>query len=85
MIRVLRPGGRLLVIIEINHGPTPTELYRLKIGFLKSFADALQTRDLRLYSIREDHNIYRSLREGEPNVPFDTDHPAILAAHFVRV
>ena len=85
MIRVLRAGGRLLAIVEVNHGPTRTEPHRLDPGFFAAFADALQTRDLRLYPVREDHNIYRSLREGEPDVPFDTARPAILAAHLVRV
>lgn len=84
MIRVLRPGGRLLVIVEINHGPTPTEPHRLEIGFLEAFGHALSTRELRLYAIREDHDIYRSLREGVPGVPFATDRPAIAAAHLVR-
>jgi len=85
--RVLKAGGRFLLITEVNHEPTlaepncilPDELAKLiecKFDFISR----------KLYRMRPDHNVYQSVRDGgvvesemlTPNVP------AIFAAHCVK-
>jgi ubiquinone/menaquinone biosynthesis C-methylase UbiE len=83
MSRVLCPGGHLLIIAPINQAPTRMRPHRLGMGFFDAFAGALHTRERRLYPMWS-QALYRNLREREPDVPFDTDMPSILAAHFVR-
>ena len=80
--RVLKPDGDLLLIVEVNHEPTVTEPHYLTPHRL---IDSLATHGLevaneKLYSIREDHDVYASLLEKSPiSNPNDE---AILSAHF---
>lgn len=84
--RVLRAGGRFLLITEVNHEPTlaepncilPEELSALiecKFDFVSKG----------LYRVRPDHNVYQSVRDGETvGMPLVDGVPAIFTAHCVK-
>jgi SAM-dependent methyltransferase len=84
--RVLRAGGRFLLITEVNHEPTlaepncilPEELAALiecKFDFVSKG----------LYRVRPDHNVYQSVRDGEAvATPLLHGVPAIFTAHCVK-
>jgi len=87
MRRVLKPGGRFLLITEVNHAPTlaepncilPAELE----GLLTDHYDFLSQQVVR---VRDDHNVYESVREGDvvdaATLPFGE--AAIFAAHMIK-
>lgn len=79
--RVLRPGGDLLLIVEINHPPTLTEPHFLGRDFLGTFAacDILSQRDV---VINADHDVYASIHEGV--APATQDEPAIILARMQK-
>ncbi len=86
MHRVLKPGGRFLLITEVNHEPTlaepncilPEELAALiecKFDFLSRG----------LYRVRDDHNVYQSVRDAAPvETPLVPNVPAIFTAHCMK-
>lgn len=64
--RVLRPGGRLLLITEVNHEPTLAEPNCILPEELATLLECQFDFRMRgLYSVREDHNVYQSVRDGE--------------------
>lgn len=75
--RITRPGGDILLVVEVNHKPTITEPHRLETHFCDRFArcETLETRVLR---IRADHDVYKSIEDGIPEL--DPNAPAILIA-----
>jgi ubiquinone/menaquinone biosynthesis C-methylase UbiE len=87
MRRVLKPGGRFLLITEVNHAPTlaepncilPIELEALLVRHY----DVLSQRVVR---VRDDHNVYESVREGDAvnaaTMPFGE--AGIFAAHMIK-
>jgi SAM-dependent methyltransferase len=82
--RVLKPGGTLLVIVEVNHPPTDTE--PITIGWdvpdlFASFADVVSQRR---YEIG-DHDIYRQIKIDARFDESDRDgRPGIFTGRFVR-
>lgn len=84
-VRVLAPGGTLLVIVEVNHSARPTEPIEITENELKEqFARCMTLRSWRAYSIRYDHDIYRSLSEGSPAATLPVGVPGIIAARFEK-
>ncbi|WP_281826320.1 class I SAM-dependent methyltransferase [Jannaschia rubra] len=81
MQRVLAPGGDLLLIVEIDHPATVTEPHRLREDLLRTF-DRCLVRDSRVFAIRDDHDVYRSLRDARPRRR--AGDPAILCARLQR-
>lgn len=87
MRRVLKPGGRFLLITEVNHAPTlaepncilPSELEDL----LTSHYDLLSRQVVR---VRDDHNVYESVRGRDvvdaATLPFGE--AGIFAAHMIK-
>jgi ubiquinone/menaquinone biosynthesis C-methylase UbiE len=80
--RVTAPGGRVLLIVEIGHAPTPTEPHFLDESIVEQFAPDFEAFSVRTYGVRSDHNVYGSLLDDVPYVPGE---PGIFCAHLVRV
>jgi hypothetical protein len=87
MHRVLKPGGRLLLITEVNHEPTlaepncilPAELSaRIEYGF--------DFRSRGLFRVRPDHNVYQSVRDAAvvTGDMLKDNEPAVFTAHCVK-
>lgn len=85
LCRVVRPGGDLLLIVEINHEPTITEPHFLteKILVDAITAKGFEVADKNVCAIREDHDVYASLKE-RPALA-NPDDEAILSIHFRKV
>jgi SAM-dependent methyltransferase len=81
MKRVTAPSGRILVIVEIGHTPTPTEPHHLDESVIGLFAPEFHPVSLRTFGEREDHNLYASLRNG---VPYMKGERGILCARLER-
>jgi len=83
--RVIKSGGMFLLIVEVNHAPTPTEPVEiteteLKANLLASYEIA----SWEAYQLRNDHDIYRSLREGTPRESLLVGQTGIIAAKMVK-
>jgi SAM-dependent methyltransferase len=64
--RVLRPGGRLLLITEVNHEPTLAEPNCILPDELATLLECRFDFNMRgLYRVRADHNVYESVREAD--------------------
>ncbi|MCK0168472.1 class I SAM-dependent methyltransferase [Jannaschia sp. S6380] len=81
MQRILAPGGDLLLIVEIDHPATVTEPHRLHESTLEAF-DRCTVEESRVFAIRDDHDVYRSLRDARPRA--NVGDPAILCARLVK-
>lgn len=81
MVRVTAPGGRVLLIVEIGHIPTPTEPHHLDARIVAKFGPAFDVASLRSFGVRADHNVYASMLEAIATVP---GQPGILAARLER-
>lgn len=84
--RVTKQAGTLLIIVEVNHPPSPTEPISLGWDFLNDFLDSFTVvGQVRKYEIG-DHNIYRQVRNNEF---FDSnnfeDRPGILVARLDKL
>lgn len=79
--RVLAPGGDLLLIVEIDHEPTVTEPHMLDERVLEKF-DLCEVDQAHIFAIRDDHNVYGSIREALPRAAPGV--PAVLCARLRR-
>jgi SAM-dependent methyltransferase len=79
--RVTAPGGRLLLIVEIGHVPTPTEPHELDVGIVNRFRPEFAVQNIRLFGVRPDHNLYASLRDG---IQYQSGEPGVVAARLQR-
>jgi ubiquinone/menaquinone biosynthesis C-methylase UbiE len=79
--RVTAADGRILLIVEIGHVPTPTEPHHLDESIVEKFAPEFKAVSLRTFGVREDHNLYASLLHQVPYVP---GQPGILCARLER-
>jgi SAM-dependent methyltransferase len=79
--RVTAPAGRILLIVEIGHAPTPTEPHWLDESVVGKFAPEFAPVGVRLFGVRDDHNLYASLKRG---VPYIEGKPGVLAARLER-
>jgi ubiquinone/menaquinone biosynthesis C-methylase UbiE len=76
MTRVLKSGGLLLLIVEVNHEPTPAE--PVSLGWEAAadlFGDAFDVLDMRRFEIG-DHDIYGQLRRDARFSEMDSTHRA---------
>jgi ubiquinone/menaquinone biosynthesis C-methylase UbiE len=85
--RVLRPGGRFLLITEVNHEPTLAEPNCILPEELAALVECkFDFRSRWLYRMREDHNVYQSVKDAAAvdagTLLYGT--PAIFAAHCVK-
>ncbi len=79
--RVTSPKGRILVIVEFGHAPTPTEPHRLDETVADKFGPEFKAQDLRLFGVRADHNLYASMKD---NVPYIKGEEGIIAFRLER-
>ena len=77
LVRVLRPGGTLLLIVEIDRGPTVTE----PLTFDRSIVDRFALRVISLQVAGQRANPYADLAEGVPHQP---GRPGWLAARLEK-
>ncbi len=80
--RVTAPAGRILLIVEIGHAPTPTEPHSLDENVVGLFAPEFEAVSVRRFGVRGDHNLYASLRH---DIPYVEGKPGILAARLERL
>ena len=80
-VRVLAPGGDLLLIVEIDHPATLTEPQTLSEDVLDRFAGC-EVVSAEVFAIRDDHDVYRSLKDAQPRRA--KGDPAILVARLVK-
>ena len=66
--RVCSPAGKILVIVEFGHAPTPTEPHWLDESITQKFGPQFQAHDIRVFGVREDHNLYASMLDNVPHV-----------------
>lgn len=82
--RVLRPGGLLLLLVEVNHAPTVCEPHCLRPEISEAFAPELTCTELDAY-VLHDAGLYHSIEKGQKH---DTVHglrePAWLSAKFEK-
>lgn len=82
IIRVLKPGGLLLLIVDIHDQPTVTEPTVISWDFLKLFGPHFEILEEKHF---EGHRMYKSIRKG---VPFDHSDPSrrygVLTAKLVK-
>ena len=66
--RVCAPAGKILVIVEFGHAPTPTEPHWLDEKITEKFGPEFAAHDVRLFGVRDDHNLYASMLDNVPHV-----------------
>ena len=79
--RVTAANGRVLLIVETGHAPTPTEPHRLDESIVDLFAPEFAVVSARSFGVRADHNLYASLLDEVPYVP---GKPGIFCARLER-
>ena len=62
--RLVKPGGMFLLIVEVNHWPSPTEPITLPWTMTDDFLDAFEVLETRRFEIGN-HDIYRQLRDNK--------------------
>jgi len=82
--RVLRKNGTFLLIIEINHPPTPLEPHTLSEDLIDRLSLDYFPVIVKLNAIRSDHNIYGSLRENIPYISKPYAVSGILSARLIK-
>lgn len=82
--RVTRPGGTLLLLVDVGHEPTPTEPHELDWDLLERFGGMWRAIDRRDYE-RPSDNLNSNLEAG---IPFDHSNserrPGVLSVRFER-
>lgn len=78
--RIVKPGGLVLIITEINHAPTVTEPHTFSEDVLQSFGPELRVEKSHIIELRPDREIYRSVREARTYAGRKGARPAILTA-----
>ncbi|MFO8009048.1 MAG: class I SAM-dependent methyltransferase [Candidatus Brocadiia bacterium] len=85
LVRVLRPGGLLLLIVDVNHEPTVCEPQVLSWDVLSSFGPRMRPVEVR-HLERHTNNIYANV---ERPVPFDhekgSDRRGVMVAMLEKV
>lgn len=83
MLRVLAPGGTLLLGVDVNHAPTPTEPHQLGWDVLEKFVPPLAVTDERRLEPR-DGGLFAALLAAAPHAAPDGDRPGVLVARLDR-
>jgi ubiquinone/menaquinone biosynthesis C-methylase UbiE len=77
LVRVLAPGGTLLVVVEIDHPPTVTEPLTFDRSVVDRFGLAVRSVEL----VGQRVNLYSDLEQRVPHVP---DRPGWLVARLQK-
>jgi SAM-dependent methyltransferase len=82
--RVLKPNGRFLLITEANHAATVTEPVEITDSELRmKLSSSHMIKSWQGFELRQDHDIYRSIREGQPADPASR-RPVVIVAQMVK-
>ncbi|MEE4173879.1 MAG: class I SAM-dependent methyltransferase [Xanthomonadales bacterium] len=81
MKRVTSPDGTLLLITEVEHEASPTEPQTLPTTIAHQFEPEFAIQSQGLCAIRDDHNVYQSLRD---QAPYRAGTEGIVFARFTR-
>jgi SAM-dependent methyltransferase len=82
--RVARPGATLLLLVDINHEPTPTEPHEMTWELVDRLAGDWELAERRDYE-RPSDNLYDNLQAALPYDHSDPRRrPAVLSARFTR-
>jgi ubiquinone/menaquinone biosynthesis C-methylase UbiE len=79
--RVTKIGGLFLLITEIEHRATVNEPHSLPRDIASQFGPEFTTVSDEVYGVRDDHDLYRSLRE---RVPYEPGQEGIVCAKMLR-
>ena len=79
--RVAKPNGHFLLIVEIDHPPTPTEPLTLTRDILNTFAPEFSPVKYWTCAIDSTHDVYGSISAAKGAT---SGQPAILCAKFIR-
>ena len=83
--RVIAPGATLLLIVEVNHPPTPVEPHSLGWDVVDLFRPAWQVTLKRHYAESSDHMLLEDIQRG---LPYDHDAtgdaPGVLSVLMTR-
>ena len=83
--RVLRVGGRFLLITEVNHEPTLAEPNCILPEELAALIECkFDFRSRGLYQVRADHNVYQSVVDADAVSTLAFGTPAIFTAHCIK-
>lgn len=84
IVRVLRPGGLLLLIVEVDHPPTPTEPIRFPANISSTLSSDLELVEERRFEIGN-HDIYGQIRiDDRFNETDARERPSIVTAKLIR-
>ncbi|MEM9470956.1 MAG: class I SAM-dependent methyltransferase [Pseudomonadota bacterium] len=81
MRRVCRPGGNLLLIVEVNHAPTMTEPHTITPDVADNLPGFSVAKKF-VVQPSEQHSIYESVHNGVPQT--DPRQQGVLCVHLVR-
>ncbi len=79
--RVVKPGGKILLIVEIDHRPTVTEPHTFGEDIVEKF-DGCKIDHVKIVDIRNDHDMYASVFDGKPRTRVGA--PAILIGRLTK-
>lgn len=79
--RVTKAGGRVLLIVEIGHAPTPTEPHFLDESIVDAFGPEFVATGVRTFGVRHDHNLYASLLD---EIPYVKGEAGVICARLER-
>ena len=82
--RVLKNGGTLLLITEINHAPTSCEPQTLTEELVDRLSRDFTPVTVNFAALRSDHAIYKSLLENVPYIRGPKPAPGLLSARLTK-
>jgi len=88
--RVTKPGGHFLLLLELNHAPTPTEPHDIKPSIVDDFAPEFIPHDVTVYKTELNENghgqgVYPAIRIGETyDDPYTVTDLSYLSVRFTR-
>ena len=80
--RVVKRGGYLLLSVEVNHAPTPTEPITINDETLKKLGPEFEAQDEYRVGTPEDHDLHRAVMSRTP--AYVVGEPGIYIARFLR-
>lgn len=84
IIRVLRPGGTLLLVSEVNHDPSPTEPISFGFDIVDRFAPALSVLSLDRFELRR-HDVHASTHAAVPYDATQPGRPGVVRARLQKI
>lgn len=82
--RLVKPGGTFLLIVEVNHSPTPPKPRTLPWSLPQQFTNCFDTLDLRKHEWRENKLYDQLVQDVRFNESDRTNRPGSISARFVK-